>query len=176
MDHGFFGDVQGQFAAPGTDDVLAKLDFVGGENLDAFATPRNGHIPLLVVGCGLHGGIGEQDVIYRLALGGVGSDRIAAHELAVGLVQRPTVRQGDASIRVNLFDRDQFAIDHLAPVRGVAIGLQLQPVAAGQGQFLGLANREPVKVFEGNRANALVGLNQQMFVGDGEQAAVSPGL
>ena len=72
MDDGFFGDVQGQFTAPGTDDVLAKLDFVSGKNLDAFPTPRNGHIPLLVVGCGLHGGIGEQDVIYRLALGGVG--------------------------------------------------------------------------------------------------------
>src|SRR5271170_7562756 len=35
MDHGFFGDVQGQFTAPGTDDILAKLDFVGSENLDS---------------------------------------------------------------------------------------------------------------------------------------------
>jgi hypothetical protein len=160
MDDGFFGDVQGQFAAPRPDDVLAKLDFVSSEYLDAFATPGNGHIPLLVVGCGPHGGIGEQHIVHCLALGGVGGDRIAAHELAAGLVQSPTVCEDNAAIRVNLFDRDQFAIDHLPTVCGVRIGLQLQPVAAGQGQFLGLQNRKPIKVFEGNRANALVGLNQ----------------
>src|SRR5580658_2249919 len=54
MDGGFFGDVQGQFAAPGAEDVLAKLDFVGGEYLDALTTARNGHIPLLLARRRLH--------------------------------------------------------------------------------------------------------------------------
>src|SRR5580658_10793888 len=45
MDGGFFGDVQGQFAASRTEEVLAKLDFVGGENLDALPSTRNSHIP-----------------------------------------------------------------------------------------------------------------------------------
>src|SRR5271170_2405929 len=49
MDGGFFGDVQGQLAPPGAEDVLAKLDFVGCENLDALTSARNGHIPLLLV-------------------------------------------------------------------------------------------------------------------------------
>ena len=54
MDGGFFGDVQGQFPAPGAEDVLAKLDFVGSENLDTLATARNSHIPLLLVRRRLH--------------------------------------------------------------------------------------------------------------------------
>ena len=82
MDGRFFGDVQGQFAAPGTEDILAKLDFVGCENLDALLTARNGHIPLLLVRRRLHCGIGEQHMIDRFALRGVGCDGVAAHELA----------------------------------------------------------------------------------------------
>jgi hypothetical protein len=54
MDRGFFGDVQGEFAASRAEDVLAKLDFVGCENLDALTTARNGHIALLLVRRRLH--------------------------------------------------------------------------------------------------------------------------
>jgi len=39
-----------------------------------------------------------------------------------------------------------------------------------------MANREPVEVFEANGANALVGLDQQMFVRDNEQSASVAGL
>jgi len=99
MDHGFFDNVQGQFAAPRTDDILAKLDFVSGENLDALPSPRNGHIPLLVVGCGLHGGIGEQDVIYGLALGGVGSDRIRPAFVSGMALSLTQIRRGSSLAR-----------------------------------------------------------------------------
>ena len=58
-----------QFAVTGTQDVLAQLGLVAGEDGDSFSATGNGHIPLLLVRGRFDGGIGEQDMIDRLALG-----------------------------------------------------------------------------------------------------------
>ena len=60
--------VHGQCAITGAENILPELLFVARENFDAFAPPRNRHVPLLPV-CGrFDGGIGEQDVIHGFAL------------------------------------------------------------------------------------------------------------
>ena len=96
-------------------------------------------------------------MIDRFALRGIGRDGVAAHELAEVWCKHPAIGERDAAILVNFLDRDQFAVGQLPVIFAAAIGLQVQPVAAGQGQFLGLANRDPVEVLERYRdANALV--------------------
>src|SRR2546430_4899974 len=92
------GYVQSQCPVTGASNVLSKLDFVGRENLDAFASTRDGHVPLLFVGRRCDGGIGEQDIIHGLSLGSVGSDGVAAHELSVVLVQHPPILQRNAPV------------------------------------------------------------------------------
>src|SRR2546430_9551397 len=62
------GNVQSQCPVTGAGNVLAKLDFVGRENLDAFAPARDGHVPLPFVGRRFGGGIGEQNVTHGLSL------------------------------------------------------------------------------------------------------------
>ena len=96
----------------------AKLNFVRGENLHAFAPARNRHIPLLLVGRGFDRRIREQDVIHGFALSGVGRDGVAAHELAVIFWQHPAIIQGNAPIGMNFFHRHQFAIGEPAPILG----------------------------------------------------------
>jgi len=49
------GNIQSQRPVAGASHVLAKLDFVGGENLDAFAPARDGHVPLLCACCRFDG-------------------------------------------------------------------------------------------------------------------------
>src|SRR5260221_11569507 len=61
-----------QRSVAGARNIIAQLLFVWCENADASPPARNGYIPLLRVRRGFHGGIGEQDVIHRLALGSVG--------------------------------------------------------------------------------------------------------
>ena len=153
-------------------DVLPKLDFVRRENLHAFAPPRNRDIPLLLIRGRFDGGIREQDVIHGLALGGVGRDGVAAHELPVIFRQHPAIIQSDASVGMNLFHRHQFAIGKPAPILALGIGLELQSVAAGQGKFFWLADGDFIQFLERHRPDAVVGLNQQMLVGDA--AAVFP--
>src|SRR5438105_8563717 len=137
-----FGNIESQRSVARTRNVLAKLVFVGRENLDALAPARNRDVPLPVVGCRFDGGIGEQNVIHGLALSGIGSDRVATNELAIILRQHPPILQRNSSIGVNLFDRDQFAIGQSATVLGFAVGLELQAVTVGQRQFLRLADGE----------------------------------
>ena len=62
------GKFQCQRPVAGTRQILTQLLLVRRENADAAPPARNGDIPLLRVGCGLDGGIGEQNVIHRLAL------------------------------------------------------------------------------------------------------------
>ena len=62
------GKVNGQFPVTGPENVLAELGLVARENLDAFASARDGHVPLLTVRGRLDGGIREQDVINGFAL------------------------------------------------------------------------------------------------------------
>ena len=88
----------------------AKLDFIRRENLHALAPARNRDIPLLLIRRGFDRRIREQDVIHGLALGGVGRDGVAAHELAVIFRQHPAIIQSDASVGMNFLHRHQFAI------------------------------------------------------------------
>src|SRR5919106_1332345 len=60
----------------GTGDVLAQLLFVWREDANAASAARNGHIPLLRIGRGFDGGVGEQDVIDRLALRSIRRDGV----------------------------------------------------------------------------------------------------
>ena len=48
---------------PGASHILAQLLLVWREDVDAISPARNGHIPLLRVRRGIHGGIGKQNVI-----------------------------------------------------------------------------------------------------------------
>src|ERR1039457_6640871 len=59
---------QRQRPVTGTGHIFTELLLVRRENADATPPARNSDIPLLRVRCGLHGRIGKQNVIYRLAL------------------------------------------------------------------------------------------------------------
>lgn len=60
--------VHGESAIIGTNNILAKLRLVTGEDADAPPSTGNRHIPLLFVRGRLNGRVGKQDVIHRLAL------------------------------------------------------------------------------------------------------------
>ena len=157
-------------------DVLAKLDFVSRENFHAFAAARNRDIPLLLIRRGGDRRIREQDIIHGFALGGVGRDGVAAHELAV------IFRQRRARHSKQCVHRHEFVSP--SPVRhwrvcvrpGFGIGLELQSVASGQRKFFRLANRDSFQILEWNRPDAIAGLNQQMLVGDAAQFSRAAGF
>jgi hypothetical protein len=90
---------------------------------------------------------------------------VAAHELAVIFRQRAGIIQGDAPVSMNLFHRDQFTIGEFASILAPGIGFELQPFTSGQRKFFRLANRDALQIFERNRSDAVVGFNQQMFIG-----------
>jgi len=160
------GHVQGQSPVAGMGDVLAKLDFIRRKNLHTLATTRNRDIPLLLVRGRFDGRIREQDVIHGLALGGVGRDRVAAHELPVIFRQHPAIIQSDASVLMNSLYRHQFAIGEPTPILALGIGLELQAVAGGQEKFFRLADGDFIQFLERNWPDTAVGFNQQMFVGN----------
>ena len=87
-----------QGALTGARDAPAQLRLVGREDMNAFAAPRNGDVPLLIIRGGAHRRIGEQDVINRLALRSVGCDRVAADELAEVRFQHPAIAQLNATV------------------------------------------------------------------------------
>ncbi len=61
-------EIERQFSVASPRDGAAEFFLVGGENLDALPTPRDGDIPLLRIRCGAHGGIAKENVIHGLAL------------------------------------------------------------------------------------------------------------
>ena len=99
-----------QWAMPGALDVLAQLLLVRREDADATTTAGNGHIPLLRVGRGLDGRVGEQDVIHSLALRAVGRDGIAGQELAKAGVQNPAIGEFNAAVGPNGLHGDKLTV------------------------------------------------------------------
>ena len=82
-------EFQCKFAITRPEDIFAELLLVANENANALPSARDAHIPLLPIGRGLHCGVGEQDVIDRLALRGIGRDGVATDKLAVVSRERP---------------------------------------------------------------------------------------
>ena len=85
------GQVDGERPMTGGEDVFAKLFLVGREDADAFATSRNGDVPLLGIRGGATAGVGDQDVVDRFTLGPIRRDRVSGQELAVTPVENTTV-------------------------------------------------------------------------------------
>lgn len=85
------GEFHRQRTMAGASHVLAQLLLVRREDADAASPARNGHIPLLRTRGGLDGGVGEQNVVHRLALRTVRRDGVAGQELAKARVQYPSV-------------------------------------------------------------------------------------
>ena len=157
-------------------DVLAKLNFIRRENLHAFAPARDRDIPLLLIGRGFDRRIREQDVIHGFALGGVGRDRVAAHELPVIFRQCPAISQSDAPIGMNLVHRHQFTIGEPAPVLDLLLALSCSRSPVDRERFFWLADRDFIQFLERHRPDAVVGLNQQMPVGDAAQFPCAAGF
>ena len=94
----------------GADDVFAELGLVGGEDADAAAASGDADVPLLGVGGGLDGGVGEQDVVDGLALGPVGGDGVAGLEFPECRIEDPAVGEGDAAVSFDGLHGDEFAV------------------------------------------------------------------
>lgn len=62
------GQFYRQRTVTGTGYILAQLLFVRREDAHAAPAPRDRHVPLLRVGRGLDGRVGEQHIIHCLAL------------------------------------------------------------------------------------------------------------
>jgi len=85
----------------GADDVFAELVLVGSEDADTISALGDADVPLLGVGGGFDGRVGEQDVVHGLALGAVGGDGVAGLEFPEGRIESTAVGEGDTAIRFN---------------------------------------------------------------------------
>jgi len=77
---------------------------------------------------------------------------------------------------MNFLYRHQFTVGEPAPILALGIGLELQAVAAGQGKFFRLADGDFIQFFEQHWPDTVVGLNQQMPVGDAAQFPCAAGF
>src|SRR5262245_44846187 len=105
-------EIQGQRAVARTCNVFPQLLLVRREDADAATSAGDGHIPLLRVGRGPDGRVGEQDIINGFALGPVGGHRVASGKLSVAGVQNPSVHEFNRAIGANIFYDGQFAIGY----------------------------------------------------------------
>lgn len=83
--------IEREFAIAGALNCVAKVLFVGREDLDAFSPSGNRDVPLLRVRGGAHGGIRKQDVINCLTLRTVRRDCVSALKLPIMWRQNPAV-------------------------------------------------------------------------------------
>src|SRR4030095_11913737 len=93
--------IESQRPVSASGNALAKLRLVRGKNLHAPAAARNGHIPLLRIGSGLHRGVGKDHMIESFALRAVGSHRIAVNELTITSWENASVGESNVPTGVN---------------------------------------------------------------------------
>lgn len=132
-----WNQVESQGAVAGANDVFAELVLVGGEDTDATASAGDADVPLLTIGGGFDGRVGEQDVVHGLPLGAVGGDGVAGLELPKAWVENPVVGKGDSTIGFDGLHGHQFAVCDTGAGGHGSIGLQMEAVAMGEGNLPG---------------------------------------
>lgn len=91
---------------------------------------------------------GEENMVHRLALGGLGSDAIAVREVAIASRQRAAIIQVNAAVLDGLHI-DQLAVDELRARERLGISPQEEAVASSHGNILGLEDLKARRVLFG---------------------------
>lgn len=131
---GRFGQFEGGAAFRGNPHGFLEGGAVVGVDLDAFFAPAHGHIELFAARGGeAVGGLGDEDILDALALGGVGCRAVAVGPVAVVLVEDGSGGEADMAFGGEAFDFAEVAVAVAASVPAESVAGQADAVALGEG-------------------------------------------